>query len=117
MFAPETPTATVANNLDYSGFNEAGACLPRKHILAKIHSMAGQASMRPGHVCPGNAPARPRRQRRQSRFNEAGACLPRKRVPCGFGEGYQQSFNEAGACLPRKRVVASWQDATGRTLQ
>ena len=58
MFAPETrPLAGMPHAAP--GFNEAGACLPRKL----------------GTVVPGHAS--------HAGFNEAGACLPRKRAaPC-----------------------------------
>ena len=43
---------------EQAGFNEAGACLPRKHtITSELLEIVLGASMRPGHVCPGNATA------------------------------------------------------------
>ena len=42
------------------------------------------ASMRPGHVCPGNPQAAIPELSKGTGFNEAGACLPRK-GPGGFG--------------------------------
>ena len=61
-----------------------------------------RASMRPGHVCPGNrGPAR-NGLATWKRFNEAGACLPRKPVRVAPARAAPTGFNEAGACLPRK---------------
>ena len=61
-----------------------------------------RASMRPGHVCPGNGCSTTIGSVRVLCFNEAGACLPRK--PCWSATRSTRSngFNEAGACLPRK---------------
>ena len=53
MFAPENANCPRVYTPRW-GFNEAGACLPRKAaFFAAAHTGRG-ASMRPGHVCPGN---------------------------------------------------------------
>ena len=85
------------------GFNEAGACLPRKRRGRKSgDGRRGRASMRPGHVCPGNAALGEDDDVPRARFNEAGACLPRKLGRPRSQGARDHRFNEAGACLPRK---------------
>ena len=55
MFAPETALPPPPDIRIRQRFNEAGACLPRKPALAEEAKEAEKrASMRPGHVCPGN---------------------------------------------------------------
>ena len=77
MFAPESPSRKQSRRASRS-FNEAGACLPRKAVQGHPQADRGEgfneagaclprkgnspgtnppdvvASMRPGHVCPGN---------------------------------------------------------------
>ena len=74
-----------------------------------------QASMRPGHVCPGNAPPSCSPSLPDRGFNEAGACLPRKVPLLRLGKDGDTGFNEAGACLPRKaaRSFTSSGDRSG----
>ena len=57
MFAPERPRPSFIEIASVS-FNEAGACLPRKAPRLAARLEAVQASMRPGHVCPGKRTAR-----------------------------------------------------------
>ena len=125
---PRKHTGAHGPILRHRRFNEAGACLPRKLVdYGRAASPIGQASMRPGHVCPGNHHDQRLRQRHPAgasmrpghvcpgnmhmpyakrrvhrRFNEAGACLPRKRGRRGGNPRVRLGFNEAGACLPRK---------------
>ena len=76
MFAPESwPTDWMHGPA--ARFNEAGACLPRKPRAEPRPQCRRRASMRPGHVCPGNS-SRWSGPAWMPRFNEAGACLPRK---------------------------------------
>ena len=56
MFAPETGFTSTGKPFKGDGFNEAGACLPRKHFDGGAVYSAARS------------------------FNEAGACLPRKRL-------------------------------------
>ena len=62
-----------------SGFNEAGAMMPRK----------SRRRRRPGATS-------------RAGFNEAGAMMPRKSAPADDPEIGSGRFNEAGAMMPRK---------------
>ena len=68
-----------------TGFNEAGAMMPRKSRT------------------PAGRPSGPTRS---SRFNEAGAMMPGKSrmSPSGLSSPSAPRFNEAGAMMPRKRL-------------
>ena len=102
MFAPEIARSEDLQRVTTVRFNEAGACLPRKYGRRLVELRAEAASMRPGHVCPGNHwPIRAGAEE-AVRFNEAGACLPRKSCTVARTLRLATSFNEAGACLPRK---------------
>ena len=63
MFAPETLQAEEHAGEDARSFNEAGACLPRKRRTSGRRTGGDAASMRPGHVCPGNGAVRGARPR------------------------------------------------------
>ena len=106
MFAPEIP-ASGRRRGNPTSFNEAGACLPRK--VAIDQTGMGEpivASMRPGHVCPGNPP-RGRGERARYRFNEAGACLPRKRPPRQAGDGDRLASMRPGHVCPGNPAAAA----------
>ena len=52
MFAPESAKRASGRSGGLC-FNEAGACLPRKFANGVPELFGKEASMRPGHVCPG----------------------------------------------------------------
>ena len=85
-----------------TGFNEAGAVMPRK-CAAYVWAArkAQQASMRPGLLCPGRM-IRAAWHICHRRFNEAGAVMPRKRRHFLQRRPGSRGFNEAGAVMPRK---------------
>ena len=84
-------------------FNEAAAYLPREPApRGRLRATPGAASMRPRHICRGNAHAGCQRVQRPVCFNEAAAYLPRERAADRAIHGRLRCFNEAAAYLPRE---------------
>ena len=104
-YMPRKPPEQEEHHEDVqSGFNEAAAYMPRK-LATEMEFVAWliAASMRPRHICRGNAPALRRPPPRSPRFNEAAAYMPRKRRSARTGDTpCSRRFNEAAAYMPRK---------------
>ena len=78
---PGGPASRALLGRGRSGFNEAGAALPRRsHPGPWSMSRSTNASMRPGQRCPGGFDGRPAGNGSATCFNEAGAALPRRFV-------------------------------------
>ena len=101
MFAPEM-RRTRSGGGRSSCFNEAGACLPRKRPDGADSAQQGPASMRPGHVCPGNAASLFASAGPPEASMRPGHVCPGNTPTCARSSVTGRRFNEAGACLPRK---------------
>ena len=109
MFAPEITASAIIESMAARASMRPGHVCPGNPPPRRDGNSAAPASMRPGHVCPGNdALGGGGPVRRGRGFNEAGACLPRKSQRRLGRRPLLRRFNEAGACLPRKwRVCVS----------
>jgi len=124
------------------GFNEAGASMPRKSSSLEaprtprnnasmrpghrcpgnrghrgVHARGVPASMRPGHRCPGNQP-----DARLIELSQDASMRPGHRCPGNRWRSTRRArrracFNEAGASMPRKSSRAASGRAPATSLQ
>ena len=78
LLCPGREGAAAAGAAAMSGFNEAGAVMPRKVASKLGRTLKSVASMRPGLLCPGRQCRRRAWPAARGGFNEAGAVMPRK---------------------------------------